>query len=164
MMDRIPTNYGWSKERAVDVLLISDPGFAEVLIGICVVGIRGMMLGYMGYIYRPVAILLEEAHLTATVMGSLLVAVATLQIAFGLTCYFRTRSFISFCSALCCLAIWIAYLGAGKEQTAMAWMWFGLFIAEVILSFRVLMTRIASLEKESKKFKSELSSSSAVPA
>lgn len=149
MTEKVQHN-GWSWERTVHILLVMDPAVAEIVVGIFVVGMRGLMLMSMGYVYRAVADLLESAYLSAPVMGLAIVLVGSAQVALAVTCHYRTRAFTSFVSAVCCFVIWVGYLGADKEQTAMAWMWFGLMLSEMVLAWRVLLTRLAQLEKKTK--------------
>ncbi len=138
---------GFSLTRWQMVLLTGDPGFAEILVGLWLIGLRGLMLMEIGFSYSAVNTMLAEAYLTSNHIGLLLVACGVAQAIAAGTGYYRLRSALAFFGAVVCLAVWLAYLGSGLEQTAIAWTWAGLTSCEASLSLRILLSRLVILDQ-----------------
>ncbi len=138
---------GFSLARWQIVLLTSDPGFAEILVGLWLLGLRGLLLVEVGFVYSAVNTMMAEAHLTSTHVGFLLVACGVAQAVAPATGYYRLRSALAFVAAVICLAVWLAYLGSGLGQTTVAWTWAGLASCEASLSLRILLSRLVTLDQ-----------------
>jgi hypothetical protein len=98
----------------------------------------------LGFVYGPVARTMALAGMTAEHIGlSMIVLGGGQALLAAFTCYYRTRAITAFLAALPCLAVWLAYLGSDLAHTAMAWTWAAIMTCEVVLSWRVLLSRLA---------------------
>ncbi len=138
---------GFSMSRWKTVMLSGDPGFAEFLVGLWLIGLRGLILIEIGFTYKAVTEMMAEVHITSGHVGLLLVVCGIAQAVAPASGYFRLRSALAFFGAIICLAGWLAYLGNDLEQTAIAWTWAGLAICEVSLSWRILLSRFVTLSQ-----------------
>ncbi len=129
------------------VLLSSDSGFAEILVGVWLVGLRGLLLIDVGFTYGAVGQLMGSLGVTAGHIGVLLIVFGLGQTVAAGTGYFRLRAALAFNAALVCLSVWLAYVGSDLGHTALAWTWAGLAICESCLSWRILLSRLVSLDQ-----------------
>lgn len=144
---RRATDPGFSLQRMRRVLLTNDSGFAEVLCGVWLMALRGLMLFHMGWTFAAVGEVMASIGLTYERVGTLLVLVGVSQVVAAGTCYHRLRAAVAFIGALVCLIVLLAYLGAGRIEEVQAWTWAAVMAAEACLSWRVLLSRVALLDQ-----------------
>ena len=135
----------FSTERLKRALLVTDSSSAEIFVGGWLVILRGIMLVSLGYAYGEVARLLMAWSFTPDRVGFLLVAVGLAQILGTGTEHYRVRAAIAFLGSLVCLVVWIAYVGVDLEHSALGWTWGALMVSEAVLSWRILLARLAAL-------------------
>ncbi len=136
---------GFSWRRWKVVLLTSDSGFTEILVGLFLLGLRGLILLDTGFAYTSVALLMKGVGITADHMGLVFITCGLSQVIAAGTGYFRLRALIAFLAAGACMMVWLAYFWSDLNDTSNAWTWAGIMLSEAVLCWRVLLRRAVLL-------------------